>query len=378
MSRRRVAALVAVLVLVAGCTGAGAGGGGDAAASQSEPLARSGGAATVDEGAPKAEDTGGDGGAGGTVAQVQNRKLIRTATVRLRVEDYDRARERLATAASRRGGFVSDASSRLHTTDAGNYTTGQVVFRVPSEEFDAFLAEVNRTGTVLESRQNTKDVTDQLVDINARLRNLRAERDRLRELYQQANDTEAILKVERRLSEVQTRIERLEAQRESLNRRVALSTVTVELVEPRPDAVPGAGEQWYDTPLTEAFFSSVSGVVVALRAITVGLAYALPYLIVFVGPPVVGGVIVVRRFLRGEDDSDGDGAANLGPTEGGDGGGGDDGSGDDGDASDGAAADADGETDASTTAEASAKGETPTDADGPGTDETPTDDPDDA
>jgi hypothetical protein len=318
MSRRRAAALVAVLVLVAGCSGAG--GGGDAApAPQSSDLARSGGAATVTgaEDAAKAEDGGGGNGADATVQRIEERKLVRTASVRLRVRDYDRARERLANAASRRGGFVGDASSRLHITDSGNYTTGRVVFRVPSEEFDAFLGDVNGTGTVLQSEQRTEDVTDQLVDINARLRNLRAERDRLRELYQQANDTEAILKVERRLSEVQTQIERLEARKESLNRRVALSTVTVELVEPRPDPVPGAGEQWYDTPLTEAFLSSVQGVVVAIRAVGVGLAYALPYLLVFAGPPVVGGALLIRRFWGGDggdggDDDGGDAAADLG------------------------------------------------------------------
>lgn len=156
------------------------------------------------------------------------------------------------------------------------------------------MSTARTVGTVLDASRDTRDVTDQLVDINARLRNLRARRDRLRGLYRNASDTDAVLDVEERLSEVQTEIERLEARKKSLQRQVALSTITVELREPTPDPDPVEREQWYDTGIPAAFLESVDGVVVVARALVVGAAYALPYLLVF-GVPLVAAVGIVRR-----------------------------------------------------------------------------------
>ena len=291
MSRARTTVLLALLVLVAGCSGAG--GGSDLGASADSAEMRVSGGGGGDGGARSVEQDGGSGGSD-PIAQARNRQLIYTATVELEVADYDRARSDLTAAARERGGFVSNANERRHTAAGGNYTTGTVTYRVPADEYESFLATVNETGTVVSAQQSTEDVTDQLVDLDARLRTLRAQRDRLRELYQRANTTEEVLAVERRLSEVQTQIERAEARKASLERRVALSTVTVELREPRPGEPPEGA--WYDTPLVEAFLASVNGVVVTVRALAVAGAYAAPYLVAFGLPPVAGLALAWRRW----------------------------------------------------------------------------------
>jgi len=203
----------------------------------------------------------------------------------------------------RRGGFVSDSRERLRRADGANYTVGNVVLRVPRSNFSAMMRTARGVGTVLDASRNSRDVTDQLVDINARLENLRAQRDQLRALYDNASDTEAVLEVQERLSEVQTEIERLEAQRESLQRQVALSTITVELREPRPDPEPVERERWYDTGIVSAFLASIDGVVVVALALVVGAAYALPYLLAF-GVPLAAVIGIVRRRRDGGEDGD--------------------------------------------------------------------------
>jgi hypothetical protein len=299
VSRTRTTALLALLVLVAGCSGAGVGGGSDlGAGAQGAEMRASGGG----DGAARSVETDGGGDGGDPIAQARNRQLIHTATVELEVADYDRARGELTAAARERGGFVADADERRQTAAGGNFTTGTVTYRVPADEFESFLAAANETGTVVASQQNTEDVTEQVVDLEARLRTLRAQRDRLRELYGRANDTEEVLAVERRLSEVQTEIERAEARRASLERRVALSTVTVALREPRPGAPPEGA--WYDTPLVEAFLASVNGVVVTVRALAVAGAYAAPYLLAFGLPPVAGVALAWRRWGGGGSTDD--------------------------------------------------------------------------
>jgi hypothetical protein len=294
---RPIGVLLVVLVLLAGCggsAGGAAGGGGDSAA-----------VAETNVEAERAADAG-SGGDGGDAARTDGtaaagRSIIRTGEVRLRVENYERARANLTAAVEARGGYVSDSSKRINDRDGASWTAGRVVLRVPAENFSDTMETVENEGRVLESSTSTQDVTDQVVDLQARLDNLRAERDRLRELYQRANDTEDVLAVERRLSEVQTEIERTEARLQNLQRRVSYSTITVEMTEPRPDRP--APDQWYDTPVLAAFLDSVHGVGVVLRAFVVGVAYAAPYLLVFLTPFAVVGALLYRfrRRILGDD-----------------------------------------------------------------------------
>jgi hypothetical protein len=295
--RPRRAALVALaaLVVLAGCGGAASGGGqavrgdGATASMDAEATAETGGAQA------DAGDSGGDGDR----LDVQGRQVIRTGNVALTVENFSDAKRNLTAAVQSRDGFVSDSRRQRRSVDGESYVVGSVTVRVPAAQFGATMDRIEAEGTVRQSSTRARDVTDQLVDIEARLQNLRAERDRLRTLYDRANDTEDVLAVQRELSATQERIERLEARQQSLQRQVAYATITVELREPRPDPDPGPVQQWYDVPLVEAFLESVSGVATTLRAIAVVVAYALPYVLTFAGPPVLlaVGYLAYRRGL---------------------------------------------------------------------------------
>ena len=301
-----VVGLVALVVL-AGCGGAGSagGGGGDAGYEQA-----TGGDAGQPEatGAPTQEpnvqaDAGSDAADsdGGSDA-TDDRAIIRTGTVAVEVADFESARSNLTTTVQGYGGYVSDSREDRREIDNETWTRGEVVLRVPSEDFDALVDDARALGEVQSVETNSRDVTDQLVDIEARLENLRAEREQLRTLYDQANTTEDVLAVQRELSDVQQEIERLEARQQSLEDQVAYSTLTVRLSEPRPTPDRVAPDRWYDTPVVSAFLQSIDGVVVVVRALVVGFAYALPYLVAFGLPlALVGGVVLRygRRFRRG-------------------------------------------------------------------------------
>ncbi|MFC6825409.1 DUF4349 domain-containing protein [Halopelagius fulvigenes] len=282
-------ALAAVLVL-AGCGGAstGAGGSGEIAADRGANTGGSGGAEATASGGDGA--SGGGGGSTASEAALRERALIKTGTVVVEVDDFESSRANLTDAVEGYGGFVSETRTQRRGPENHTYVHGTLVLRVPSEEYESLRSDAEAEGDVVSSETNTRDVTDRLVDLEARLENLRAERDRLRTLYDRANSTEDVLAVQRELSDVQGEIERLEAKKQSLERRVAYSTLTVELREPDPTPT-YTREAWYDTPVVSAFLQSVEGVLVVGRAIVVGTAYALPYVLAFVAPvAVLGGV----------------------------------------------------------------------------------------
>jgi len=305
-----VLALAAMLVL-AGCSGggtssdAGGGDGGSADVAGAGGNDAEGATAAAEATGSESGDASSDAAAkeGASTSAVANefaasRARIRLGTVGLRVDDYDAARRNLTAAARGYGGYVSGSSEEVHERRNETWTTGRLVVRVPRENFSAMMDRTKSAGRVQSSNTETKDVTEQIVDTEARLENLRSQRERLRGLYESANSTEDVLEVQERLSEVQGEIERLEARLRSLRNRVAYSTITIRLREepPAPDPNPEP-PAWHDTPVVAAFLDSVSGVATTLRAAVVAAAYAAPYALVF-GVPVVGLAVVARRRLR--------------------------------------------------------------------------------
>ncbi len=284
MTRKRVIIIFVVLVMLTGCFGT------DLAGIESddsgEPsLERQGGA-------PSSEDQRASGDSAETNPPVQ-RAVIRNGTVHSQVPDFDSARQNLTAVIREQGGYVSDSTEYTSGSTETRHTNGRIVYRVPAKNFTVALDRVKREGEVIRSHTNTTDVTDRIADLDARLKNLRAQRNRTRTLYEQANDTEDVLAVGERLSSVQERIERLEARQQALEDRVSYAALTVRLEEPVPtDDAPRA---WYETGVVDAFLGSVGGVVVAARALLVGTAYALPYLIAF-GLPLVGLGVLLRRW----------------------------------------------------------------------------------
>jgi hypothetical protein len=294
MSRQRLLVVaVVLLVALAGCSGFGGSGDG-----VQEPAGGNGNSAGGGDAAADASSGGQQADQRGAQLQVQQRQLIRTGDIELRVNDTEAAGESVREIAAERDGFVAASNREVNERHNETWRTERIVIRVPGESFDGAVAEVEALGEVRSSETRTEDVTDQLVDIEARLENLRAERDRLRELYEQANETDDVLAVQQELADVQEEIERLEAKKASLERDVAYSTITVHLTEEPPDPPePDPERAWYETSAVSAFLQSISGVTRTLRAMFVAAAYVAPYVIVF-GTPLAG-LVALRRYRGG-------------------------------------------------------------------------------
>ena len=294
MSRQRLLVVaVVLLVALAGCSGLGGSGDG-----VQEPAGGNGNSAGGGDAAADAGSGGQQADQRGAQLQVQQRQLIRTGDIELRVNDTEAAGESVREIAAERDGFVAASNREVNERHNETWRTERIVIRVPGESFDGAVAEVEALGEVRSSETRTEDVTDRLVDIEARLENLRAERDRLRGLYEQANETDDVLAVQQELADVQEEIERLEAKKASLERDVAYSTIAVHLTEEPPDPPePDPERAWYETSAVSAFLQSISGVTRTLRAMFVAAAYVAPYAIVF-GTPLAG-LVALRRYRDG-------------------------------------------------------------------------------
>ena len=164
----------------------------------------------------------------------QGRDLILTANVSMRSRDPWQTADRARAIARTLGGDIL----ALSESGTGDQRNASVTMRVPSQRFDDFVTELKKLeGEVLTSNVSAKDVTDQLVDLDARLTALRTEEARYLQLFASAKTVDEMLKVQMALSQLRMQIEQLAAQQKNTRDRVDYSTVTLS-VAPITSGVP--------------------------------------------------------------------------------------------------------------------------------------------
>jgi hypothetical protein len=159
----------------------------------------------------------------------QGPMIARTASLTLVAKSFDEARTELDAALRRHNGYAAQL-----TVDAPGGAGRSLVadLRIPASQLDVALAEIKKLGRVEQETQGGEEVTQQYVDLNARLSNARNTEQRLVEVLQQRTGKMAdILAVENEIARVRGDIEQMEAERKSLERRVAYAALQVELKE---------------------------------------------------------------------------------------------------------------------------------------------------
>ncbi|OIO32391.1 MAG: hypothetical protein COW61_01050 [Candidatus Yonathbacteria bacterium CG17_big_fil_post_rev_8_21_14_2_50_46_19] len=159
---------------------------------------------------------------------VTDRKVINNASLSLVVKKTDDAVEDIKSIARKHGGFVENANIYITT---GDRKAGSVAIRVPATNFDAAVAEIKTIAVTIEREDiNASDVTEQFIDYEARLKNLKAEETQYAEILKRATKIDDIVTITDRLADLRGRIESQEGQLKYLSQQVDLSTIHVGLI----------------------------------------------------------------------------------------------------------------------------------------------------
>lgn len=97
--------------------------------------------------------------------------------------------------------------------------------RVPSQSLEPLIDDLSKLGRVRHQKIIMKDITEGYLDLQARLKNKRALRDRLRQLLQKTSKVEEMLKIEKELARVQTELDQMEARMKLMSSQVQLSSL---------------------------------------------------------------------------------------------------------------------------------------------------------
>ena len=145
------------------------------------------------------------------------------------VEEFGVAKQRVEQVVAEAGGYLAQARSE-ETPDQPQ--RADLTLRVPVEQLSVVLEELRGLGRVKNEQISSEEVTEQVVDLEARLRNARATEQRLIDvLNERTGKVRDILEVEREIGRTRQQIERMDAQRQNLLRRAEMATVQVALLE---------------------------------------------------------------------------------------------------------------------------------------------------
>ncbi len=291
--------LLMVAAIVAACGGAA----GLAGAPAARPAS---GSETNGDGVQfgPAAGLGNDGeGSGGDVvysADQPNLQIIKTGEMVIQVSGIDAALSAATQQITALGGYASGSDR----SGDGESDQASITYRIPAASWETAIEGLRKLGTkVLAERTGTQDVTDQVVDLGARIRNLQTTETALAGIMARATEIKDVLAVQAELTSVRGQIEQLTAQKTNLEQQAAMSTLTVTF-SLKSDPVLTSQAQFDPGSQVDQAVASLVSVLQAVAS--AGIWFAIVWLPILIVLGILALVViwVLRRFGRTADGSD--------------------------------------------------------------------------
>lgn len=198
------------------------------------------------------------------------RMIIRSGTMSVENDSFDETDRKIKDITRNMGGYVTNSTSQVNQSGKKQ---GTLTIRVQADKYDALLAEIANTGKVMNQNITGRDVTEEYVDAEARLKTQRELEARLLQLLAEKTSTlTAVVEVEQKLANVRENIEKTEGRMRMLKDQASYSTITVSIYEPAILNTSSGGffyelEQGFEKGLT-GFTKVLSGIITVLIALS--------------------------------------------------------------------------------------------------------------
>ena len=159
---------------------------------------------------------------------VIERKLTKIGEIRFETSDVRKTKQLLAEAVSKQKGYISSEN----TSEISGQPENTITIRVPAENFDVLFTEIESNASRVNYKNiDVKDVTEEYIDLTARIRTKKEVEERYRQLLNRASNVEEILKIEEQIGNIRSEIESAEGRLRYLSKQVSYSTLTVTYYE---------------------------------------------------------------------------------------------------------------------------------------------------
>lgn len=152
-------------------------------------------------------------------------KIIKEGNIRFETNDLEDTYNQIQNSAKKNNAIIQN------DTEGKDYESvfRKLIIRVPSKNFDLFLKDISKGVTYFDNKEiSSQDVTEEYIDIDARLKTKKVLESRYLELLKKANKVSEMLEIEKQLSSIREEIEAKEGQLNYIQNRVSFSTITIE------------------------------------------------------------------------------------------------------------------------------------------------------
>jgi uncharacterized protein DUF4349 len=213
------------------------------------------------------------------------RMIIRSGTMSIEADNYNDTESKVKQIVNSLNGYVTNSTSQLN---ASGKKQGSITIRVSSAKFDELISQLSGIGKVMNQNISGKDVTEEYMDADARLRTQRELESRLLKLLSEKTSTlSAIVEVEQKLAAVRENIEKTEGRMKYLKDQASYSTITVSVYEPAMLTTSSGGGFFYE--LGESISRGLTGFTKVMSGlITFIIAMS----------PVIALILLILFFVR--------------------------------------------------------------------------------
>ncbi|TDX52678.1 DUF4349 domain-containing protein [Orenia marismortui] len=159
------------------------------------------------------------------------RKIIKNANLRLELKDLSNISKKVNQIIKSHQGFIANSHK---WNGHNNQKIYNFTLRIPENKFETALVELSDLGKLVEEELNSRDITKEYIDLEARLKNFKAQEKRYLDLLNQAKNVKDILEIERELNRVRTNIEQMEGTLKYYDNQINLATIRLKVSQPEP------------------------------------------------------------------------------------------------------------------------------------------------
>lgn len=232
-------------------------------------------------------------------ANNQERIVLKNATLQLVVENVVATLDSITKLAEDMGGWVINSSTSKSSRTAGNGdVVGAIAIRIPAAQLNYAIAKIKEQATSVDSEAVTgTDVTQEYVDLNSQLTNLRAAEKQLQTILDSATTTDDVLKIYNELVRVRGEIETTQGRINYYKQASDFSSISVSL---RPPTVPKEAVQvdtgWSPTTTIKGAFNALINILQGLVNLLIIVVVLVLPLIIVIGVPAWLIYKLLRRY----------------------------------------------------------------------------------
>jgi hypothetical protein len=248
----------AALVLLAGCGGSSSGV--SSGANGHAAVARQPG--KEPDGASRAQN----------VRLAPAQAIVYTADLTMRSGDVTRAAGQAKSLVAAAGGYVGNENA---TENPGSRPSATITFKIPSARYQGVLDQLasSRIGSRVSLRQQADDVTQEVADVDSRVKSAKAALASFRKLLDKASDVDDVVRLEQEIADREADLESLEARQKSLAAQTSYATVTLRLEGTTPTR-----EHHRSTGFSGAVSSGWHAFTVFVKGLAIVVGWILPFL----------------------------------------------------------------------------------------------------